>query len=94
MSDIFNDPEHDTTIPAFDLKLQVDKVVAAPRRMSDWGPRRRFIDVVERMAAIAAGRPDPGEWEDPPAPPDPGILFHPDFYGEKAKTRGASKPTQ
>jgi len=66
-------------IPEIDLRLTATPVVAKPRTLkTQWsaeaagGPRRRFIDVVERLAAIDAGKPDPGEWEE--LPPDPNSL--------------------
>lgn len=51
-------------IPEVSFEITVTHVVANPRKLkSVWGQERRFIDVVERLAAIEAGLPDPGEWE-------------------------------
>lgn len=85
MPSIFNDPELNPNIPEVELRIISTRVVAKTRKLNvTWGPKRRYIDVVERLAAIQAGKPDPGEWET--LGPDPAedlkILFHP-HYGEK-----------
>jgi len=74
ISDDLNYYELNPAVPEVDLRITVTPVVAKPRKLNaTWGPKRRYIDVVERLAAIEAGKPDPGEW---------GVLGD-DLYGEK-----------